>query len=382
MNITIIITGLNTGGAEVMLLKLLERLSPRFSIHVISLTDIGPIGQRMKSLGISVTALNMIRGVPDPIALFRLSQLLRRQKPDIVHTWMYHADLLGGLAARLAGVPSVIWNIRHSDLSKEKTKITTRLVAGLCARLSSAIPDCIECCSMVAQDIHIALGYAPGKFVVIPNGFDLESFQPDLKARKSVRQELGIADDKPLVGLIARFNPQKNHLGFFEAVSHLHQKKTDVHFLLAGRDIDNTNNELVESIHQANVNHVTHLLGLRNDIPRLMASLDVLVSASTYGEGFPNVLGEAMACGIPCVTTDVGDSAYIVKHTGKVVAPDDMVGLSMALDNLLSLPLAERSKLGQQARLRIRENFKIEQVVNLYQSEYQRLYSTRGPVNV
>lgn len=380
MNITIIITGLNTGGAEVMLLKLLERLSPRFSVQVVSLTSTGPIGQRIESLGIPVTALEMPRGVPNPVALLRLLRLLCHHKPDIVHTWMYHADLVGGLAARLARVPLVIWNIRHSDLSKEKTKFTTRLVATLCARLSQTIPDCIQCCSTVARDIHTALGYASNKFIVTPNGFDLKRFQPNLQARKSVRQELEIDADKTLVGLIARFDPQKNHSGFFEAIGHLHQKKPDVHFLLAGHRIDNANDELIEAIHKAKVSHVTHLLGLRNDIPRLMASLDVLVSASTYGEGFPNVLGEAMACGVPCVATDVGDSAYIVEDTGKVVAPDDTVGLSVALDDLLSLPVAERAMLGQRARLRIAQNFEINQVVSLYQSLYEKLYSGREAI--
>ena len=131
----------------------------------------------------------------------------------------------------------------------------------------------------------------------------------------------------------------------------------------------------MEAIHQAKVSHVTHFLGLRDDIPRLMASLDVLVSASTHGEAFPNVLGEAMACGVPCVVTDVGDSAYIVGDTGKVVAPDDMAGLAIALDNLLSLPTEERFKLGRQARLQIAENFEIGKVVNLYQSLYEELYS-------
>ena len=378
MNITVIITGLNTGGAEVMLLKLLERLSPRFSVQVFSLTDIGRIGQRIQLLGVPVTALSMPRGIPDPLAFMRLVRLLHRSKPDIVHTWMYHADLLGGIAARLARVPVVVWNVRHSDLSREHTKITTQLVATLCSRLSKIIPDCIQCCSTVARDIHKVIGYEPSKFVVIPNGFDLGRFQPNSQARESVRQELGIATDTSLVGLIARFDPQKNHTGFFEAASYLHQKRPDVHFLLAGRDIDNTNDTLMTAIHHAKVSHVTHLLGLREDIPRLMASLDVLVSASSYGEAFPNVLGEAMACGVSCVTTHIGDSAYIVGDTGKVVTPNDMFALADAIHSLLSLPSTERLSLGKQARRRVEENFEISQVVKLYESLYKELHSIKN----
>lgn len=374
INLTLIITGLNTGGAEMMLLKMLERLSStKFSPRVISLTDIGSIGQRIQSLGIPVTALGMQRGIPDPLALLRLVDILQRSKPDIVHTWMYHADLLGGIAARIAGIPAIIWNIRHSDLSKEKNKATTLWVARLCARLSHIIPNCIQCCSIVARDVHIKLGYAANKFTVTPNGFDLENFQPNPQARESVRQELRISADTLLVGLIARFDPQKNHTGFFEAAGYLHQKRPDVHFLLAGRNINTSNEVLMKAIHKAKVNHVTHLLGFREDIPRLMASLDLLASSS-HGEGFPNVLGEAMACEVPCVVTDVGDSAYIVGNTGKFVASNDMIGLAKALETLLQLSTKERSQLGQQARLRIAENFEINEVVNLYQSLYEKLH--------
>ncbi|WP_228051795.1 glycosyltransferase family 4 protein [Sphaerospermopsis aphanizomenoides] len=376
MKLTVIITGLNTGGAEMMLLKLIERLSPEFTPQVISLTDIGAIGKRIQALGIPVTALGMSRTIPNPLALFKLVQLLKRSPPDIVHTWMYHADLLGGLAARMARVSKVIWNIRHSDLSKENNKATTRLVVGLCARLSPIIPHRIQCCSAIAKDIHTSLGYAPDKFIVTPNGFDLERFQPNPNFRESVRQELGIAADIPLVGMIARFDPLKNHTGFFAAAGYLHQKRPDAHFLLAGSGINTDNSVLMQAIDKAQVSHVTHLLGLRQDIPRLMASLDVLVSPSS-GEGFPNVLGEAMGCGVPCVVTDVGDSAYIVGDTGKVVARDDMISLAEAVESLLSLPSSHRLTLGEQARHRIQENFEINHVVSLYESLYQEVYTEK-----
>ncbi|MEA5527543.1 glycosyltransferase family 4 protein [Nodularia spumigena] len=377
IKLTLIITGLNTGGAEMMLLKLIERLSPEFTPQVISLTDIGAIGERIQSLGIPVTALGMSRTIPNPLALLKLVKLLKHSQPDIVHTWMYHADLLGGLAARMAGVSKVIWNIRHSDLSKEKSKATTRLVAAFCAKISHSVPDRILSCSQVGQKIHINIGYMADKFVVIANGSDLERFQPNPNFRESVRQELGIAADTPLVGVIARFDPQKNHTGFFTAAGYLHQKRPDVHFLLAGSGIDTDNSVLMRAIDKAQVSHVTHLLGLRQDIPRLMASLDVLVSPSSYGEGFPNVLGEAMGCGVPCVVTDVGDSAYIVGDTGKVVAPDDMIGLAEAIDSLLSLPSSQRLTLGEQARHRIQENFEINHVVSLYESLYQEVYTEK-----
>lgn len=380
MKITLIITSLSLGGAERMLFNFLERLSTSFSAQVICLTDIGPIGQRIQALGVPVIALNMPRAVPNPFALFRLVRLLKLSKPDIVHTWMYHADLLGGIAARLAGVPLIVWHIHNSDLSPEKTKLSTRLVADLCARLSWSVPDKILTCSRRAQDIHEKLGYESKKFLFVPNGTDLNKFQPNLQARESIRQELGIAANAPLVGLIARFDPQKNHVGFFEAAGSLHQKRPDVHFLLAGYDVDTANHELMVAIDRAKVRHVTHLLGMREDIPYLMASLDVLVVSASFGEAFPMVLVEAMACEVPCVVTDVGDSAYIVGDTGKVVANNNMPELAVALETLLSLPSAERLKLGQKARLRIAENFEIGKVANLYASLYKELYLTNEEI--
>jgi glycosyltransferase involved in cell wall biosynthesis len=189
-----------------------------------------------------------------------------------------------------------------------------------------------------------------------------------------VRAELGVGQDVPLIGLIGRFDPQKNHAGFFEATGLLHHYCPEVHFVLAGKDIHQNNNELMQAIHNAGVQGATHLLGIRSDIPRLMAALDVLASSS-YGEAFPNVLGEAMACGVPCAVTDVGDSAYIVGDTGKVVASGDMAGLAEAIKCLLELPTEERHTLGVQARARIADNFEIGKVVRQYESFYEELGS-------
>ncbi|MBD2577196.1 glycosyltransferase [Oscillatoria sp. FACHB-1406] len=375
MKIFHIITGLKVGGAEMMLLKLLERRSPKVKAKVISLTHTDSIGKRINDLGIPVVALEMRPGTLNPFALLGLVRLLQKERPDIIHTWMYHADLLGGLAARWAGIPSIIWNIRSSDLSRERNKATTRLVVALCAKLSVLIPNRIQCCSNVAKDIHLSWGYDRDKFIITPNGFDLERFVPDSHARLAVRQELAVGVDTPLVGLIARFDPQKNHSGFFEAAGYLHKKRPDVHFLLAGDKIDTKNPAIIAAIERAGVSDVTHLLGLREDIPRIMASLDVLASSS-YGEAFPNVLGEAMACGVPCAVTDVGDSAYIVGNTGKVVGSGDMKALAEALESFLDLPSEEREQIGQQARHRIQENFDISRVVKLYEALYEEVYAS------
>lgn len=373
MKIAFVITGLAIGGAEAMLLKLLQRLDQsRYQATVISLTTLGEIGPRIQSLGIPVHALGMSRGAGNPLMLFRLAKLLRQLQPNVVHTWMYHADLLGGLAARLVGCQWVIWCIRHSNLSKAENKRSTLWVVKACALLSRWMPAQIISCSQRAKEIHAAVGYAADKLSVIPNGFDLGRFVPDVAARASVRAELGLAADAPLVGLIARFNSQKNHSGFVEAAAQVHAQLPDVQFLLAGTDVDGANAELDAAIAAKGLQANMHLLGRRDDVPRLMAALDVLASSS-HGEAFPNVLGEAMACGVPCVVTDVGDSADIVGDTGRVVAAGDMAGLAQGLIEVLCLPPEQKVALGVQARGRVAAQYEIGHVVRLYEAFYERV---------
>jgi len=379
MRVVFIITGLSTGGAEMMLFKVLEHLDrQRFVPHVISLTTLGELAPRIAALGISVDAMGMKPGRPSPLGFFRLTQIIKHLNPDVVHTWMYHADLLGGLAARLSGISAVGWCIRNSNLDKNRTKLSTRAVVSLCASISKWVPSRILSCSERARQVHVAHGYAAEKMVIVPNGFDLNRFKPDDHARQQIRAELGITDQTPLVGLIGRFDPQKNHLGFFEAAAVLHRQMPQVHFLLAGQDIDSRNAALMQAITQAGVLPNTHLLGLRNDMPELMAALDVLASSSSYGEAFPNVLGEAMACGVPCAVTDVGDSAYIVGDTGHVVASGDMTGLAQALAGILQLPAAERLALSEAARSRVATHFEIGHITRQYEAFYTDLASIKG----
>lgn len=374
MNICFCITNLATGGAETVLLNILQQLDrSRFTPTVVSLVGLGEIGPRIQALGIPVHTLDMSRGgVPNPLMVLRLTKLLRQLQPDVVHTWMYHADFLGGLAARLAGCRRVIWGIHHSNLSKEVNKRSTLWVVKACALLSRRVPAQIISCSQRAKVVHAALGYAADKLHVIPNGFDLGRFVPDAEARASVRAELGLAPDAPLVGLIARFDSQKNHFGFIEAAAQVHAQQPDVHFVLAGTDVDSSNAALNAAIAAQGLQARMHLLGRRDDVPRLMAALDVL-ALSSHGESFGNVLCEAMACGVPCVTTDSGGPAEVVGSTGRVVAVGDMAALAQQLLEVLRLPAVERAALGKQARARVQAQYEIGHVAGLYQAFYERV---------
>jgi glycosyltransferase involved in cell wall biosynthesis len=188
-----IITGLSTGGAEMMLFKLLSKINrDKFQPEVVSLTDAGPVADKIKTLGIPVHELGMKRGGFHPAAVIKLSLLLRNKKPDLVQTWLYHSDLVGGIAAKLSGRTKLFWSIRQSNIDADSNKRSTIWIAKTCAKLSSWLPDKIICCSHAAQESHVALGYSKEKIVVIPNGFNLDKFHPDNESRSSVRKELNL----------------------------------------------------------------------------------------------------------------------------------------------------------------------------------------------
>jgi glycosyltransferase involved in cell wall biosynthesis len=285
---------------------------------------------------------------------------------------LYHADLLGGLAAKFVGTPAICWGIRSSNLDPDKTHWTTRAVRRLCAVLSHVIPKRIFLNSETASRIHIELGYAAGRMEVVPNGFDLSRFRPDDDARSRLRAELGCSDDTPLVGMVGRYDPLKNHTGFFAAMGMVHRHFPQVHLVLAGKGVDRDNEALMRSVAVAGLMENTHLLGPRDDMPALMAALDVLACPS-HAEAFPNVVGEAMAAGVPCVATDVGDCAYIIGDTGQVVPIGDMAGFASGVAAMLRLSRAQRTALGEKARARVASRFEIGGVVRRYEESYESL---------
>jgi glycosyltransferase involved in cell wall biosynthesis len=369
-----IITDLAMGGAEMMLYKLISSCDrEQFSMRVISLAGNGAIGEKLQQSGISVRTLGMRSGLPNLLALLRLASWIRQESPNIIQTWMYHADLLGGLAARLAGVKRVVWNIRNSNLDLAYVKRSTWWTVRACAWLSNRVPEKIISCSQKALQIHARLGYCEKRMVVIPNGFDLRQFKPDPTARMSVYDELGISNKARLVGYVARFDPQKDHRNFIQAAGLLRQIYPQAQFLLCGNGITWQNSDLKGWIEEENLTDLFHLLGPREDIPRLMAACDLVTVSSAYGEAFSNVLGEAMACGVPCVATDVGDSAYLVAETGRIVAPRESHALTQGWKEILDLADNERIHLGEAARQRVLTLFNLDKVVDQYQQLYRQL---------
>lgn len=379
ISILCLISGLEYGGAEMMLYKLLSCMDrTRFTAQVISMIDLGPFSGKIKELGVPLGSLGMRRGIPNPMSVVRLAHWLRQAKPDVIQTWMYHADLLGGLAAKLAGGIPVAWGVHQSNLGKQGNRRLTIYTMKVCAQVSKWLPTRIVCCSEASQRVHAALGYASRKMVVIPNGFDLSAFKTDMTARESIRAELRIPADAPLIGLFGRFDPQKDHHNFVCAAALLHRSRPDVHFLLCGDDVTWENGQLRDWIEKAGIRKQCILLGRRDDMPRLTAALDI-ASLSSFGEGFPNVIGEAMACGVPCVVTEVGDCALMVGQTGRIVPPRNAKELAKAFGELVELGMKGRSQLGAAARRRIFEHFNLPNIVGRYESLYQQIAGNGRP---
>lgn len=364
-----IISNLTVGGAENSLLNLVSVLRERHEIEVVSLRALDAIGEKIQALGIKVHVLNINSLFSSLSAIIRLVSILRRSKPDLVHTWMYHADLLGGLCCRLVGIRNVVWSLHSSTIDGQVVKPSTMLVIKSCAILSKWLPKKIIACSQMSKFVHAKIGYDDKKIFFIPNGVDLTKYSIDQHARSSVLDEFGIADNVKLVGIVGRYNVLKNHHGFISAAAIVFNKYQNVRFFMVGREIDGNNLDLVKALGDAGISNVCLLLGQRDDIPRLMASFDVL-ALSSIGEAFPLVLLEAMACGTSCVTTDVGDAAYIVADTGVTVESGNMRQLAEGLLTILELSDIDKNSLGRRARLRVEENFSLSRVADLYDGVY------------
>lgn len=336
---------------------------------VVALTPEGLIAARLRDAGIKVTALDF-RSMP--FASFRkLVSIMRVVRPDIVQTWMYHADMVGGIAARLAGNRNIIWGIRTSNLDRGDSPATA-LVRMLCARLSRQIPHTIVCVAEAARRIHVSHGYEAGRMAVIPNGFDVAQTPAMEPQAASLRTEWGIGTQDFLVGTVGRFNANKDQENFVHAAGILVQRQANARFLMIGRGIDASNAELMRWIRQTGHAERFVLLGERNDVPACLPALDVFCLSSRT-EGFPNVVGEAMATGVPCVVTDVGDAAMLVGQTGIVVPKENPDALADGLATLLAMSPEARKRLGQQAKARIREEFSTERVRERYEAIYQTL---------
>jgi glycosyltransferase involved in cell wall biosynthesis len=367
LRVTHLISGLGIGGAEMMLYKLIKATQGKTMLHhVISLSTIGEVGDKIAKCRVPVAALGLRSDVTDLLRIPKVRGAVTQTNPDIIQTWMYHADFLGALL--FPG--KVIWNVQNGTLGRKNSHSMTRLLRWCCARISKR-PAGIIYCAESARAIHEALGYQNTVSTVIANGIDTGVFTPDPESRAALRAQLNIADDVPLIGHVGRFDPQKDYATLLAAFVRVYEQENHVRFLLCGKDLTTQNEGLLALIPRGLPAKAITFLGPRDDIAGILPALDIFVLSSSYGEAFPNVLGEAMACGVACVSTEVGDARRIIAETGVTTPVGDEGALADGILSLIRQDAMGKQTRKQQARSRIEDKFGLDRIVSEYTAFYR-----------
>jgi glycosyltransferase involved in cell wall biosynthesis len=363
------------GGAERMLVRLL--LADPESTNqnmVLVLRHAGAWGKRLQAAGVIVHELGMDSIWEMPRVFFQLKKLIALFHPDIVQTWMYHADFLGGLAAYFSGYKNIIWGIRRTSLSLSDSKITL-LIMKMCALLSHWVPKKIISVAEAGKRAHVAAGYDGARIVVIPNGFDFHNIVATPAQRIALRQACHFSNDDVVVGCVARFHPAKGHHNFVKTAAIVARINTEVRFLLVGHGCDTNNAELMGWLKEYSLQGRFVLLGERDDVPICLAAMDIFCMPSCT-EGFPNGLGEAMAMGLPCVATDVGDTAVLAGDTAILVPAEDEQALARGLLEVIALSKEQRNDMGKRSKEHVTAEFSIEKACERFNAIYQEIVSS------
>lgn len=375
MKILHVITALNVGGAETMLAKLVEQERAETGQDqscVASLMPPGAAGERIRAVGAPLYHCGLTGPRTLVAGLSRLRAIIRKEQPDIIVAWMYHAHLAAVIGSMLqrSRIP-VIWNVRHSIDKLAQEKPAMRLIVRLAA-LMSRWPRMIIYNSHAAARQHHRLGFRATRTMVIPNGFDCNLFQPRQDARNRLVASLGIDPAALIIGMAARNHPMKDAATLVESVIKARNEGIDIHLLLMGEGMDEPSGRLMRLIGELPTDRLT-LQGHVRSLAELLPGLDLLVLPSAWGEGFPNILGEAMSSGVPCIATDVGDSRWIIQDGGIVVSPRDSDQMASAIAILAKLGVEGRRKLGMAARRRVEDEFSMDRIGMLYTQLYQEV---------
>lgn len=376
MKILHVITALNFGGAEAMLSKLVAQHQATLGMPravVVSLMPPGTVGRKMVNEGVLVESLNLQHFWQFPRALRALDTVVRRHRPDVIQGWMYHGNIAATAAAAFTRHRSrLLWNIRHSLHDIRREKLSTRLVIGLGARLSQR-PCATIYNSSAAVGQHVECGYDGRSAIVIPNGFDHRQFRPDgaeRLARRRLERGFGISPSAIVVAVVARHHPMKDHETAIEAAGRARQMGHDVHLLLAGSGTDALPAKLAGVCERWLPADRLTLLGDRRDVADWLPGCDIVLLSSAWGEGFPNILGEAMASGVPCITTDVGDSKAIIGDGGICVPRGDPATMAIALAELSGSGHEGRRHIGARGRARVRAEYSLSAIAARYSELY------------
>lgn len=357
-----IITWLAHGGAERQLLNLALENPAESAIFSIRSPNAIPVGRG--DLGVPVYSGEAKR-IASVGWVGKLRRVVQDVQPNVVMGWMYHANLAASITRLLGFSGPILWNVRHSvhDLALEG--LSTRLAIRGCAVLARS-PCHIVYNSLRAAVQHEALGYPDEKRVVLPNGFDLERFRPDTGARERFRAAIGIPQDNLLLGMIGRVHPMKNHLAWLEAFRKIRAERPNVHCVIVGTGVCDPGGSVVSAVRAMQLEHAITLLPQTSLPEEVYPGLDLLVLPSLWGEGFPNVVGEAMACAVPALVTDVGDAAAVVGDSGFVAIDGSPEQLARSAIEAIQLGTEALSMRGKQARARMESCYGVELVSGLY----------------
>ena len=373
MRVVHCITGLRGDGAQRMLLRLAGGLQSRgIDNVVVSLSSREPLADAFEARGIRVYSLDMSTIFRGLFALRTLKNLINELAPDVLQGWMYHANLVTTLVRPLTrrSVP-VLWNIRRGTDDVRERKFVTRVVIRANAWLSSRA-ERIVYCTRESRDQHEALGFYHRNGVVIGNGFDVERFARSQEFRKLIRERYDVADTDILIGNIGRDDSAKGRTYLIEAFAEVMKRVPQARLMLVGRGMSEANPELRRLLVSSGVAPRVILVGEYSPISELYSAMDILCSSSVT-EGFPNVIGEAMCCELPCVASDVGNVRALLDGIGLVVPPRSAPRLAHALISMCEEDRAAWRDRGARARARIAELYSLSVVVGSYASLYREV---------
>jgi glycosyltransferase involved in cell wall biosynthesis len=366
-----LIVDLEIGGAELMLKRMLEaqKKNPCFYNIVVSLTTLGPVGKQLQLNGIEVHSFEMNTKLMTPLIILKLVKLIKKSSVDLVQTWMYHADLIGGLAAKISGSCPVIWGVRSTKIPQGFFNNTYWLIR-ICASLSNWLPNKIVCCADSARKEHESLGYLSKKMIVIPNGYNFSFFDSQRNSRAKARSKIGYSDRDVVIGIVGRFDPLKDFNNFILAAEKLSILFAHTKFLMIGRGVDWSNLQLSDWIKSKGLEDKFILLGEKLDIPFYLSAMDIFCMSSV-SEGFPNSVVEAMAMGLPCVVTKAGDVNKIIHDKSFVVPVNDSSALSEALLRMCRMKHKNRQLIGENNSKKVRLEFEINNISKQYEILYK-----------
>jgi len=372
MKILHIISGLKNGGAETILYRLVKDDATNNEHVVISLIDKAFYGEYLEKEGVVVHSLYFGQGWFNISPLVKLYKIIHLYKPDIIQTWMYHANFIGALVYMFTKYKNIFWSIHHSDLDSKKTSSITLAINKICAFMSNKIPRSVVFCSDFCANVHENVGYDKRKSTIINNGVDVNEFTPNLTGRNLLRSEWGGDDSCIVLGMVARWDIHKDHKNLFSALSLMGSTITlPWKCVLVGQNMNTSNAELEFLLGKYNLKDNIILLGVRNDIPLIMDSIDIHILSSS-GEAFGNTTIEAMSCGTPAIVTNVGAGEFIVGNTGWVVPPSNpyLLAESIMVAMKLKTDVHSWEKRKNNCRQRIINEFSVDKM----KREYNQLW--------